>query len=151
MTAGTGSGSTFTGSYSSTTGKITFSTAPAIQMEIAYNAATPNSVNSILGFTGAELGTSVTGTNIAVVNQVLAHNIQINGVGDIADSKGNTCTFVVAANANSGQWQLYNPAPGYIQECYLPRASVLNIKVVDDSGTVVSLLAEWYCVLEKAC
>jgi len=148
MNAVTTTLSTFTGTYSSITHKMSFTSSPSTPLVFTFDTHTTNSIGALIGFVGSEDPASG-GAAVANPLPLLSFNIQIGGSTEIHDSKGSGFTFVIPINCNPGAYILYNPSPGYIQTAMIPRASVLNIRVVDDTNTTIALLNDWYMVLEK--
>src|SRR6185312_9625857 len=147
MTAGTGTGSTFTGTYSTLTGKISFTSSPSTTL--VFRANTINLIGPLMGYDGTETDPSLGGNNIANVQPLLSWNISINNTPNCTNNTGNTWTYTVPMLANLGDSYLYTPAPGYFQDVTFTRASVLTIQVTDDSSNIINLLSDWYLELQE--
>lgn len=150
MTTATGTGSVFTGAYSGATGKIAFTSTPSTPLVFSFDVHTTNSIGAYIGYVGGE-DPALGGTLVANVAPLLSYNIQVNGVAAVVESKGNGFSFVIPANANSLEYILYHPHPSYVQQIIVPRASTVGIRVVNDAGTTITLLSDWYMILEQVC
>ena len=147
MTTRTTTGSTFTGSYSAITGKISITATPTTAF--TFLTTSLNSILPLIGFNGTEVDPSLGGALQANVNPTISMNIMIGYSTAVRDAKSNGYTYVVPIDNAVGAYVLYDAKAKYDQIAELARTMTLSVNVVDDNSLSIPLLLDWYLILER--
>ncbi|MDR3414029.1 MAG: hypothetical protein P4L87_24225 [Formivibrio sp.] len=152
MTAGDvgSSALTWTGTYSSITGLISFTNSDPTNWTAKFLPVFASNVLSpLIGFNGSEPILSAGGSSRANVNANLSFNIHINYGASVSDAKSAVSTYVVPISSNFNEFVLYQAANENRQIAHIVRAKSLNVSIVNDAGVEIAIGTDWYMILER--